>query len=172
MLRGLWIDGNPTKREFTDQGDDTVFASSSMVPNADNKTINQSHSNLIASNEGISQILNMLDPALAQAQQRLMQLKPEELNSALLIITPSDIEVINPTGEIQFGKNGHSIVTNPLKGKYKLTLGVKTNNTRLIIAQFLPDGREYWKEYILKSKGIHEYILQFDPEDAQEDLIR
>ncbi|MCX8009201.1 MAG: hypothetical protein N3A54_05910, partial [Patescibacteria group bacterium] len=59
-LRGVWLDGRPTGIEFEQSGDGLVRHISSMLQNADNRIIQETHSGIVTSNQGIQEILSFL----------------------------------------------------------------------------------------------------------------
>ena len=74
-------------------------------------------------------------------------------------------------GNTKKDKDGMVAFTNPKQGSYKLKLLPKSNNSLLIVAQFLPNGEVKYKEYNLKGLGPKFKTLKFDPQNPQEDIL-
>lgn len=166
---GNWVDGKPAGKEKVKEGDGTVLVSSSQLAEADNRLLNQTHSGLVASSEGISEILNFLGINATIAQRT----KFAEPKSALIIIGyPSAFGVEDQNGKIIKDTDGMVSLINPLANKYKFRIIPKSGNTLFIVAQFLEDGRVLWKEYNLKNILPKTGLINFDPANPQDDALQ
>lgn len=163
---GLWTDGKPAGKEFSIDGDGTVLTTSSKIFNTD-PVINQTHSGLVASSDGICKILEFLGtPCTASATTFV------EPNSALVIIGyPSNFWITDQNGNSKKDKDGMVAYINPKSGSYKLNLTPKSSNTLFIVAQFLPNGDVKYKEYKFDGFGPKFKTLKFDLQNPQEDIL-
>jgi len=168
---GNWTDGKPTnKSETTSEGDGTVLLTSSQLPEtASQMVINQTHSGLVNSTEGIDKILGFLGNTTATTQN----LNLTEPKSALVIIGyPANFWVMDPQGKTSRGKSGLATIFNPKSGSYKLVLIPSSSSTLIIVAQFLEDGRVFWKEYQHQGFLPKFASFQFDPLNPQENILK
>ncbi|MBI5465185.1 hypothetical protein HY946_01090, partial [Candidatus Gottesmanbacteria bacterium] len=166
---GNWADGKPAGKENVNEGDGTILLSSSQLTDAENQTINQNHSGLIASSEGIGRILSFLGIGVTSA----LTTSYSEPKSALIIMGyPSSFWVMDQDGKIVKDKDGMVSLINPKGGKYKFGLLPKSTKALFIIAQFLEDGRVFWKEYNFKYFLPKLGIINFNPTNPQEDALR
>ena len=62
-------------------------------------------------------------------------------------------------------------VLNPKKGNYLLSINPETENTTLIVGQFLKNGQVLWKEYELEGKLPKIKTINIDPENPFEDPV-
>lgn len=165
-----WADGKPLEKEFSPNGDGTVLEMSSVLAGADNRTIALNHENLIASTGGILKIFDFLGitPVDLSASSFV------EPASALVVIGyPANVWITDPTGKTFKDTQGLVIIANPKPGTYKLKLVPKSlGNIRIIVAQFLEDGRTFWKEYPYRSMLPKFGAINFDPANPQEDALR
>ncbi len=169
---GNWEDGKPAGKIFSPDGDGTVLADSAILPNADTSySINQTHEGLINSIEGMSKILEFLGTPQISNQQTLLS-SASKVNSALIVIAnPASFFVTDQNGKTKVAKDGMVSFMNPRPGNYKLNLLPKSNNSLLIIAQFLPNGDVKYKEYKLNGLGPKFKTLKFDLQNPQEDIL-
>ncbi len=171
IAKGMWLDGNPTKKEFTNLGDDTVTVASASIPGFTLEPLTQSHIGLVTSPQGINAILTFLGSPVSPMS--LQEQSPSEPTSALVIIIPKTFAWLSDTtGKTNSLSHGLIVVTNPKKGKYKLRLIPKSLDTTIIVAQFLEDGRTLWKEY--KHKGFLPKFsnIVIDPQNPQENILQ
>ncbi len=133
--------------------------------------IPQPHNGLVSSGQGINEILNFLKPGTAATSADTTPFV--EPKSALVIIGyPADVWLTDPTGSVR--KDNESLLTifNPKPGSYKIRFLPKGENARLIIAQFLKNGRVLWKEYPRSSKLPEVSTLHFNPDNPLEDSLK
>ena len=167
--RGDWLDGKPLLRRTTTDGDGTVLVTSSEVDGATTLQIPQSHTGLVASSQGINEILNFLG-AGAGAISATSYIEP---TSALVIIGyPADVWLTDPTGDMVKDKESLITILNPRAGSYTLRFSPKGEKATLIIAQFLENGKILWKEYPQSAKLPQVSTLRFDPINPLEDLLQ
>ncbi|MBI4999151.1 hypothetical protein HZB97_00005, partial [Candidatus Gottesmanbacteria bacterium] len=130
---GNWADGKLAGKENVNEGDGTILLSSSQLTDAENQTINQNHSGLIASSEGIGRILSFLGIGVTSA----LTTSYSEPKSALIIMGyPSSFWVMDQDGKIVKDKDGMVSLINPPPHGYKFALIPKGGKTLFIIAQF------------------------------------
>ncbi|HKC04725.1 MAG TPA: hypothetical protein VKC54_02545, partial [Patescibacteria group bacterium] len=169
LLAGNWLDGNPTGKEYSLNGDGTTLAESSIVAGAENKIINQTHAGLVNSVEGMTEILKFLGTPQQAAILNTNQVEP---NSALVIIGyPSNFWVSDEKGNFKKDKDGMVAFINPKSGNFRLNLLPQTNKTLFIVAQFLPNGQVFYKEYNLTNLLPKSKTLEFNQDDPQEDIL-
>lgn len=167
-LLANWSDGKPDGSVYSSNGDGTVLLSSSKLDDEYNTTINQTHSGLVNTTEGITEILRFLDSSPSAS----LNTEPTPAKSALVIIAyPSNFWVTDYNGKNQKDKNGMVSFINPKSGNYKLNLIPKSNNTLLIVAQFLPNGEVKYKEYNLNGLGPKFKTLNFDLQNPKENIL-
>ncbi|MBI2404629.1 alpha/beta fold hydrolase [Candidatus Gottesmanbacteria bacterium] len=167
--RGDWTDGKPLLRRTTTDGDGTVLLTSSEVDGATYLRVPQPHNGLVSSGQGINEILNFLGMGATSVSTASFV----EPTSALVIMGyPADLWLTDPAGSMR--KDNESLITifNPRAGSYKLRFLPKGENARLIIAQFLENGKVLWKEYPRSSKLPEISTFRFDPAYLKEDLLR
>jgi len=176
--KGNWLDGKPISREKASNGDGTVLTDSSQLGIADiNDVINQNHSGLVSSSEGIGKILDFLggvsplltiSPLNPQNQHQ----KSEKQNSILIIIGyPASFWVSGPKTEALKDTDGMVSIDNPKQGHYKLILLPKTPKTLFIVMQVLPDGRTLYKEYNFSNYLPKFKTIKLDFDRPSEDIL-
>ncbi len=148
--------------------------SSSQVTDADNQVINQDHVGLIASAEGIGKILEFLGLGNLGALGSLGNLdKSSEPKSALIVIGyPANFWVLDEKGKIVKDKDGMVSFMNPKANKYKFGLLPKSGQTLFIVAQFLEDGRTFYKEYNFKNLLPKFGTINFNPGSPAEEPLQ
>jgi pimeloyl-ACP methyl ester carboxylesterase len=166
----IWVDGKPAGKIYSTQGDGTVLAESSSIEGAENVSITQTHSGLVDSIEGMTEILRFLgnspDPNVS------LQNTSTEPKAALVVIGyPANFVVTDQDGNYKKAKDGMVSFINPKTGSYKLNLLPRSNNTLLVVAQFLPNGNVKYKEYKLQGFGPKFENLNFNLQNPQEDIL-
>lgn len=167
---GNWSDGKPDGKTVNGNGDETVLLSSSNVLGASqNLFLKKSHTDLIKSKDGVNTILNFFGPAPAP----LTSSEPaNEPNSSLTVISyPAAMEITDPDGQKQTDTDGLINQDNPRRGIYNVSVKPKSENTSIYIFQWLPGGKEVWKEYKLKGKSAKKFRLHFDPVRPKSDPL-
>lgn len=165
---GNWVDGKPVDREYTNEGDGTALLSSSQLTGAENLVINQNHDGLITSDEGIDKILDFLGiDALSSLTTDYVELK-----SALLLMGHPANFWVEQNGKIIKDKNGLVSLINPPSRGYKFGLLPKSGQTLFIVAQFLEDGRVFWKEYNFQNRLPKLGTINFNHSRPLEDPLK
>lgn len=164
----IWHDGRPAGKIYSIDGDGTVLSASSKLPGVNNITLNQSHSGLISSQEGIDEILNFL----GISNNNVPPTNQTKVNSQLIIISyPSTFWTLDSSGKTQKDKDGMISITNPKSGYYQLSILPRTYETTTIIAQFLPNGDVKYKEYKLSGFSPKFKTLNFNTSVPSEDIL-
>ena len=183
ISNGNWLDGRPVAQEKINEGDGTVLLESSQLGIADiNDVINQNHSGLVASTEGISKILTFIGTPIVRIFRFVstaLALTPVnnsiyvEPKSALVIVGyPGNFWVKDPNNNISQSENGVISFMNPIGGNYELQLIPQTNDTLVIVSQFLSNGQTLYKEYHFKGTVPKTEVFRFDPKHPTEDILR
>jgi pimeloyl-ACP methyl ester carboxylesterase len=168
LQRNDWVDGKPVGKVFSNDGDGTVLLTSSKLDEDHNTTINQSHSGLISSFQGIEEIFDFLDTSPPTTIS-----SPVHGGDSMLIIIgyPSNLWVVDSHKNVKKDKNGMVAYTKPKTGTYKINVLPQSSNTLLIVAQFLPNGQVKYMEQNLNGFGPILKTLNFDAENPQEDIL-
>lgn len=167
-IQGNWLDGKPVGKDMTNSGDGTVLSSSSQVVGAINKTINQSHTGLVSSTDGMTEILKFLGYPNSLDDPIYM-----EPTSALVIIGyPGNFWVTDPTGSVEKDDHGMVSYISPKPGNYDLKIVPQTGNTLFIITQFLPNGQTLYKEYRINGYQVTSKVINLDPKHPTEDVLK
>lgn len=165
---GNWIDGKPVRQEYSVNGDGTVLTNSAQVPGASvTDVINQSHTGLVASSQGISEILRFLgSPGIADPVYK-------EPTSALVIAGyPGNFWVKDSKGKITQSDNGLVTFFNPGSGDYELQVIPQSSDTLIIIEQILPNNINLYKEYHIKGTVPQMEEIIFDSKHPSVDILR
>lgn len=168
IKNGNWADGKPVGQEFVKQGDGTVLVSSSQLPGSQfSDVINQTHTGLVASTQGISEILKFLgspppqDPAFVEPK------------SALVIVGyPGNFWIKDKNGNVINSEEGVISIINPADQDYQLQVIPQSSNTLLITSQFLPNGNAFYKEYHLTGVQPQTRIIEFSSKHPREDILK
>ncbi len=163
-----WLDGKPSGKTMSTNGDGTVLLSSSKYDEAHNITINQNHAGLVNSIPGMTEILSFLGtPPTSSLVQG-----PSEPNSALILIGyPANFWVTDENGNTKKDNDGMLAFNNPKSGVYKLNILPKTTNTLFIVAQFLPNGQVFYKEYNFTNLLPKLKTLRFDTNNPKANIL-
>ncbi|QQG41189.1 MAG: hypothetical protein HYV90_03350 [Candidatus Woesebacteria bacterium] len=162
-----WPDGKPIRKENVNEGDGMVLVDSAQIPGAtSNEVINQSHSGIIASTEGVSKILEFFgSPGIADPPYL------DPASALVLVGYPGNFWVTDKNGTTIQSDNGMVAIMNPNDGDYRLQIIPTSDTTSFIVAQFLPNGKTLYKEY--KFKGLKQKIklIEFSSENPEEDIL-
>ncbi len=173
---GDWADGKPISRTTTMDGDGTVLLTSSEIPDADNtRVISVSHMDLLSSAQGIEKVLEFLGAAPQTIQSITANMEPPSrapISGLFVIGYPADFWIVDPEGHMTKDERNLQVFANPKSGKYKLVVLPGTDTTRLIVAQFLSNGKILWKEYQLKNRLPKIKTIKFDTDNPLEDPIQ
>ena len=175
IRNGLWQDGKPVSQITTDQGDGTVLVESAILPGTPDYyayVINQDHRGLISSIEGINKVLEFL----GKPQTSLLSLKATSVQnnstSALIIIGyPAQFSISDENGNVYLSEQNMVALMNPIDGNYQLQFSESFSNSKLIIAQFLPNDKTLYKEYKYKGTPRDPKIIEFNSKHPIEDPI-
>jgi pimeloyl-ACP methyl ester carboxylesterase len=166
---GDWLDGKPAGKTTTTEGDGTVLLSSSFADTSNSSVINQDHSGLVNSFEGINKILEFLGTPPAPTSSVATIATP---NSALIIIAnPANFWITDQSGKTIKDKNGMISITNPKSGNFKINIIPQSNKTLFVVAQFLPNGQVFYKEYDFQNYLPKFKTVKFDETNPKEDIL-
>jgi hypothetical protein len=173
LKKGEWIDGKIVGKIMSTDGDGTVLVDSALLPQANyTATINQSHRELVTSTEGMAKILEFLGEPIVQPINSIITTTQIEPNSALIVIGHlSSFVITDQKGKSKTDKDGIISLINPESGLYTLKLFPKSENSLLIVAQFLPNGDVKYKEYYLKGLAPIIKILKLNLQKPQDDIL-
>jgi pimeloyl-ACP methyl ester carboxylesterase len=167
ILNGDWQDGKAIGKLYSYSGDGTVLANSSTIDGAENVTINQNHSGLTSSSQGLAEVLKFLGtydiPEIQESSE------PESM--LVLIGHPANFLVTGDDGTTKTSVNGMVALTNPGRGNYKINILPKSNDTLFIVAQFLPNNKTLYKEYRLGGLTPKYKNIELDPKNPKEDIL-
>jgi hypothetical protein len=176
------LDGKPIAQEKTNLGDGTVLTSSSQLSGADNRVIDQNHSGLVVSQEGISKIMNFLGTAPAQGFRLISPVLAADLpntsiyaepNSIMVIIGyPGNFWVTDPNGIVTKDEQGMVSYPTPKSGEYKLEIVPTSGNTLFIVTQVLPNGETLYKEYRINGFQPISKVINLDTKHPEEDIFK
>lgn len=169
IKNGNWLDGKPAGKEWTNEGDGTALLKSTQIDGlgSENRVINQTHGGLMTSEEGINEIFNFFG---LNRNNLTFNKAP---SSALIVIGyPANFWVKDKNGKVIKDKEGMIALMNPETQKYQFGLLPKKDKTLFIVAQFLEDGRTYWKEYEFKNVLPKFGNINYNQSDPNEDLLR
>jgi pimeloyl-ACP methyl ester carboxylesterase len=161
-----WPDGKPVGREYTKNGDGTVLTQSSQIDGALNMTINQTHSGLTASTEGINKILEFLgSPGIADPPYT-------DPKSALILVGyPGTFSITDKSGAVTQSDHGMIGLMNPVDGSYQLQINPGSVDTQFVISQFMPNGQTFYKEYKFKNINLEPKVIEFDSRHPKDDIL-
>lgn len=162
-----WIDGKPTNKENTNNGDGTVLVESAQIPLAKNFVINQTHSGIIGSTEGINKILEFF------GSQAVPDPPFNEQSSALILVGhPGNFWLKDKFGKVYESEEGVISIFSPKEGDYELQIVPRDSTIKFIAAQFLSNGKVYYKEYTYKGFVQTPKIVSLDSKRLTENIIR
>jgi pimeloyl-ACP methyl ester carboxylesterase len=153
-----WPDGKPVGKETSNSGDGTVLVSSAQIPGAfSNELINQSHSGIIASDEGVDKILKFLgSPGIDDPEY-------VEHKSALILVSyPGKFSIADKNGYITESEDGVIAIMDPKSESYQLQITPTSNTTTFIVGQFLANGQTEYNEYKIRGLNLEPKIIEFD----------
>ena len=162
-----WPDGRPVDIEKVNEGDGTVLLQSAQITGAStNDVLNQKHSEIISSTDGINYILKFLgSPGISDPPY------PHENSALILIGYPNTFQISDKNGITTSSENGMIAIMNPKDGNYQLQINPASQNTTFIVAQFLADGKYFYKEYKFKGSNQETKIIEFNNKHPNEDIL-
>lgn len=168
----IWEDGKAMGKEFSNEGDGTVLLTNSTLADADNRKIARTHTGLLTSSEGISQILDFLGTAPSALRTLSIPTYTEPTSALLVIGYPAVFWVVDPSGKTIKDKDGLVSIINPKSGSYKLRFIPTKFRSQIIIGQFLEDGRVFWKEYTHNTILPKFASITYSPANPTEDALK
>lgn len=153
-----WPDGRPVRKENSNDGDGTVLTSSAQIPGAfSNESINQSHSGIIASDEGVDKILRFLgSPGINDPEY------VEHKSALILVGYPGKFSITDKGGHITESEDGMVAIMDPKDGDYQLQITPTSKTTTFIVGQFLANGQSEYNEYKIKGLNLEPKIIEFN----------
>ena len=158
MLLSNWIDGRPTTRLFSFDGDGTVLNASSILPGASlNQLINQDHVGIISSQEGIDTILDFLD---IDGTLGLTGSSVRPSSALVVAAYPGEFEIVDEDGKVISSRNGIAVVFNPGTGRRTVRSGGAKKQV-MMVGRFFPDGRYNWRRIDSVGLGNDDYVFDY-----------
>lgn len=161
VKKDIWADGKPVSFEKTKNGDGTVTQYSVFLQGADNRIISKDHSGIVASGEGINNILNFLVPS---GVYNFVNEYKEPASELIFLSEAGSLSLRKESGEVVSDENGIINIPNPKDGGYEMKLNVKSKQLKVVVAQFKKSGVVSYKDYVFLGKGIK--IKQFRLQEA------
>jgi pimeloyl-ACP methyl ester carboxylesterase len=162
-----WSDGRPVSKQSVKQGDGSVLTESAQIEGAfSNEVINQTHSGIIGTTEGTNKILEFLgsqgvdDPPFVEPRSAL-----------ILVGHPAAFYLTDRKGNTTASENGMIAVINPKSEDYQLQIVPGSDTTNFIVAQFLPTGNTFYKEYKFTGLSIEPKIVEFNTRQTREHIL-
>jgi len=181
QILGKWPDGKPVAYEYTSEGDLTVLDKSALIDGADQTVVDNNHTKLVQTSEGIEAILNALEieaiPAAAVST-------PSRNPSLLFFLhSPADIRVTAPdnsqAGEgvsspmpnaIYSAEDDLLLIYNAQDGHYQVeVIGTENGDYQLNLGQLTESG-EIWNTFsgTTNNNEIDTYSINFNPESPED----
>jgi len=172
--RDIWEDGRPIRKIFSTEGDGTVLASSAEIDESETFNLNQTHSGLLTSSEGINTILNFFNDTtpLSATKTKITNSGPEPETALLVIGYPANFILTDNQGKVHKAKQNMVFIPNPKSGKFRLALLPKDSQTTFIVTQFLKNGRVLYKEYKFKNIFPKFKTINFNEKFPREDILK
>jgi pimeloyl-ACP methyl ester carboxylesterase len=151
VKKGLWLDGKPVSKHYSDAGDGTVLVKSAQLQAADSVEIEDDHIGIMQSNTGAQEILSFIQNGSFRSESSMVQKSSETRPTSALVIIgyPSAFIVTDEKGTLRKDDSGIVTILNPKTFKYKLKLQPFSQTTTLIIAQFHENGDIIIRDYSL-----------------------
>lgn len=156
-----WIDGEPFKSHYSQEGDGTVLRMSSLLNASDQRIYNDTHGELLNDSDALSDILMFLGYPEAKITAQTPQVEP---NSALVIASNVDspFEIYNVRNErLAKSDNGLAYVFSDVPSVYFLTFESRPSSPGLIYVGVLGKS-DFWKES-LKSADNSNFMIIYNP---------
>lgn len=153
-----WPDGKPVEKEYSMEGDGTVLTQSVQIPDAiSNTVINQTHSGIIGSTEGVNKILEFLgSPGVNDPPYT------EPISALVIIGGPGNFWVTDKDGSVTQSDQGMVAIINPKDGDYTLqTIPIGTTSN-FVVSKFMPDGSTIYGEYVYKGIVQKPKVIKFN----------
>ena len=141
---GNWTDGKPISEDFAD-GDSVVTSERASLDDP-SMFLSQNHSNVIATSDGVKQILQYLEIPAPDASVVSGQATTITPGLLFLLRSPATLKVVY-NGQTYTDFDGIIFIPNATNGTYEATVtGTGPGSYRLAIGQF-SNGNFVWKEY-------------------------
>jgi len=182
-LLGKWPDGKPTgDYEYTSEGDLTVLEKSALIDETNQQTVNNSHVELVETNEGIKAIVDALG-ILATPAAGLSN-PPRNPSLLFFLHSPADIRVKDPDGfwagegiaspmpnSIYSAEDDLLLIYDAQDGEYQIdVMGTGEGNYQLELGQLTESG-EIWNSFLpatTSNNEIDTYFIDFDSESPKD----
>jgi len=161
-----WPDGKPVSKENVKEGDGTVLIQSAQITGANNQEMNESHSGIIASSEGVSHILTFLGTPSTDNPGYL-----EHKSALILVGYPGTFSVTDEKGNKTDSENGMVAIMDPKDEDYQLQITPSSQNTTFIVGEFLSNGQTLYKEYKFKGLTQETKIIEFSSKHPNENIL-
>ncbi len=175
VLFGRWKDGRPVRRIYTNHGDGAALAQSSFIPNANHRTLQKNHTDIIKSQEGVSAIMALLGLQSSSLQTLHMasEHQDSEPQSAIVILNENgDVSFMEENNHLQRGKDPSMlIIVNPKNKEYRMRFSSRSNASRIFIGQFLPEDTIVWNEYTIRGSGTKRATFKFRMEQPSHNRL-
>lgn len=187
--RGYWTDGKPTGDKTFGDGDGTVLAASSTLPDIPNITLPLDHTALVTAPVGINTIIDFLNGNQFTRQPTISSLRfeqkqaPKRVSALFLAIDRGTMKLTDHNGSSVSDDDGQITIINPKNTQYTLTVIPEIQSKRwpwnitslkpytIIVIQLFDDGTTKWKEYKRISLFKTSFKLRFDRVYKPEDIL-
>jgi len=160
-LLGNWEDGKPDSTQF-ESGDGTVTALRSVFSDDPSHTLDKNHGQLIASKEGIQQILNLL--AIDYTENEILEGTTTTFAPGLLFLLQSPATIlVTANGQEYHDQDGILYIPNASSESYTTKiLGTGNGEYHLTIGQF-GTNTTVWSSLTkeIKNNEEHSYTVSF-----------
>lgn len=158
QIRGLWLDGKPQERLYTENGDRHILDKSASPADFSGYAVLGNHDEIMQNTEGLTKILEALDLELTPAVVN----KPTPQTPILIfsLHSPANIKVLGPSLEAGFDANNCSncywlaeekiiLINNAPLGDYKIILTPENSggDWQIDIGKFINSG-VYWQNLV------------------------
>ncbi len=179
---GNWTDGKPTQNITYADGDGTVLAESSQLPDVPNTTLPLDHAGLVTQPTGINAILNFLNGSPVMQPLQRMQAPNQRVvpskGAAVLFIAAENAHftLTDKDGNILEDSNGQISIVEPLAEAYTLRVTPTKkwgwHKTKILVVQLFEDGTSEWKEYFHSGGSRRQWKLRFDRQHKHNDILK
>jgi len=169
-LLGNWKDGKPVSQEISD-GDTVVPSSRALFTNSP-LMLPETHGNLLASSNGIKQILQSMEIPFTDSNITPGQSTTIQPGLLFLLRSPATLSV-SYNGQTYTDFDGITFIPGASNGVYEVTVtGTATGIYRLAVGQFA-HGTFTWKDYIgtTSKDAKSKYSISFTQSSLTEDPV-
>lgn len=183
-LLNRWPDGRPTAFELTPDGDTTVLGKSAKVDNADLVDVNNTHTDMVQSTEGIAAIMAGL--GLNIIPQTGSEQPPLIPGLLFLLHSPAELTVTVPGGgQAGFGvtdpipgsvysqQDKLIFIFNAAAGNYPVTVTGNGNGRYQLDIGQITTGGNLWSSLIddIQSGQTDNWTVNFNPDQPLDDPV-